>query len=243
MKRALVALLLILALPITAQAADALRLFAGAGLKKPLDVVIAGFTKATGVTVVPNYGSSGSLYSQIESGQPCDLFLSADWKFIEKLKADNKLVAENKFLNDLIVLIVSPGGAAKVKQLADLGKAGVTVTVADKRAPVGGYSEAGLVKLGLMDKVRPNIRAMPTTVNQVAIMVKEDQVDAGLTFSSVAAMYGLKAVDTMTADKTGEIIFGFGVLDTPQAANAQKFIDYARKHSSEFEQYGWTLYQ
>ena len=236
-------LALVFSLVSAAVAAEPLHLFAGAGLKKPLDVIIAEYTKATGVKVLPNYGSSGSLYSQIESGQPCDLFLSADWKFIEKLAKANKLVAENKFLSDHIVLIVSPGGMKKVSTFADLTKPDVTITVADKRAPVGTYSENGLVSLGLMEKVRPNIKAMPTTVNQVAIMVKEDQVDAGLTFSSVATMYGLKAMDTMTAEQTGEIVFGFGVLNTPNAAAAKAFVDFARKRASEFAQYGWTLHR
>lgn len=222
-----------------ALAAEPLRLYCAAGLKKPMDVVIAGFTKETGIKVEPNYGASGGLYAQIVSGQPCDVFLSADWKFLVKLEEEKLLKSKVAYLKDEIVLIVAPSSKDKVKSFEDLQKRGLTVTVADKRAPVGEYSVKGLTSLGLWEKIKPQVKAMPTTVNQVAIMVQEDQIDAGLTYSSVANMYKLPIVARMGNDLTGDIVFGFGILKGKQEDSAAQLIAYALKHVQEFTTYGW----
>jgi len=222
-----------------------LYLYAGAGLKKPMDVVIEKFKQIHGVEVVPNYGPSGGLYAQISKGQPCDIYYCADWMYIEKLEKDQLLLEKKKFLTDFVVLIVSKSGAAKITSLNDLTKEGMVLVVADPRAPIGGYTESGLKKLGLWDKIaaQGNVKARPSTVNQVAIMVQEDQVDAGLVFKSVATMYGLKPVQTMGPELTGEIVFGIGVIKGGNEALARKFMAFAREQVGEFTKYGWQAYE
>ena len=49
------------------------------------------------VTLVVNYGSSGSLQQQIEQGAPCDLFISAGQKQMNALKDEGLLLDEEKF--------------------------------------------------------------------------------------------------------------------------------------------------
>ena len=222
-----------------------LYLYAGAGLKKPMDVVIEKFKQVHGVEVVPNYGPSGGLYTQITKGQPCDIYYCADWMYVEKLEKDQLLIDKKKFLTDFVVLIVSKTGAAKITSMNDVTKEGRVLVVADPRAPVGGYTESGLKKLGLWDKIvaQGNVKARPSTVNQVAIMVQEDQVDAGFVFKSVATMYGLKPVQTMGPELTGEIVFGIGIIKGGNEALARKFMAFAREQVGEFTKYGWKAYE
>jgi len=222
-----------------------LNLYVAAGLKKPMDAVIAAFQKDQGAAVTVNYGPSGGLYAQIKEGQPCDLYFSADWLYIEKLQKDQKLVEGHKFLKDNVVLIVSPKGEAKVKSVNDLANKGVTLVIADPQAPAGAYAETALKKLGLWEKVNAagTLKARPSTVNQVAIIVKEDQVDAGLIYSSVARGYDVKIVQTLSEDFTGEIIFAAGVIKGGNEKLAREFYTYARQHIAEFTNYGWQAYE
>lgn len=220
-----------------------LNLYVAAGMKKPMDETIELFQKETGATVVPNYGPSGGLYAQIEKGQPCDLYYSADWIYIEKAQQAGKVEKEFKFLRDNIVLVVSNTGSSKVSSLKDLAKPGVSMVIADPQAPVGVYSKKGLESLGLWDQVSANIKAMPTTVNQVAIMVKEDQVDAGLLYSSVANGNELKPIETIDTKDTGEIIFGAAVIKGNNTELAEAFMNFASKHVDLFEHYGWKKYE
>lgn len=223
-----------------------LNLYVAAGLKRPMDAVVEKFKQARPeIEVIPNYGPSGGLYAQILHGQPCDLFFSADWLYLEKLQHEGLLWEGVKFLSDRVVLVVSKTGAKKITTFEDLAKDGVVIAVADPRAPAGRYTENGLKKLGLLELIasKGNIKAKPSTVNQVAIMVKEDQVDAGFVFSSVASLYDLPAVQTMGHDLTGEIIFCIGIIKGGNVALARDFMNFARQNVSEFSRYGWKPYE
>jgi len=220
-----------------------LNLFVAAGLQKPMDEAISSFKKETGAEVAVNYGSSGELYAQIDQGQPCDLYYSADWMYIDKLKKSGKLAEGQKFLKDNVVLIVSETGKSKISTINDLAKPGVTLVIADPQAPVGMYSKNALTNLGLWDKVSPNIKAMPSTVNQVVIMVKKDQVDAGLVYSSVARANGLQPTEVIDEKYTGEIIFGSAIIKGGQTELAKAFAQYVLKNISIFTQYGWKPYE
>lgn len=220
-----------------------LDLFVAAGMKKPMDRVIEIFKNETGADVAVNYGPSGGLYAQIEQGQPCDLYYSADWIYIEKVEEAGKLEKKDKFLTDNIVLVVSDTGDKKVKELNDLTKDDVVSVIADPQAPVGVYAQNSLKNLGLWEEVSPNIKAMPSTVNQVAIMVKEDQVDAGLIYSSVANGNKLKIAEVIDNEYSGEIIFGTASIKGGQAELADAFTEIATKHVDIFEEYGWKAYE
>jgi molybdate transport system substrate-binding protein len=220
-----------------------LSLFVAAGMKKPMDAVIEKFQKENGAKVTPNYGPSGGLWAQIREGQPCDLYYSADWIYIEKAQSEDKLTEAKGFLNDNLVLVVSESGAEEIKSLQDLDKSDVTFAIGDPQAPVGAYAEKALRNLELWDKLQDNLKAMPSTVNQVAIMVKEDQVDAGLIYSSVANGNGLKIVETIDQEYTGEIVFGVGIVKGGNEKLAKEFMDFAFENVNEFSKYGWTPYE
>lgn len=222
-----------------------LNLYAAAGLKQPMDEVIAIFEKETGVKVIPNYAASGQLYTQIKEGQPCDLYFSADWMYIEKLREEGKVAADQKFLQDNLVLIVSQSARSRVKTVQDLVKPGVTVGVCDPNAPVGVYAERALKKLGLWDQLNTsgNLKARPSTVNQLAIMVQKDQLDAGLIFSSVAKAFGLEPVQVIPQEYTGEIVFGVAIIKGGKEELARKFLDAANQHIDAFTKLGWRPYQ
>lgn len=220
-----------------------LNLYVAAGMKKPMDVIIKSFQEETEATVAVNYGPSGGLFAQIEQTQPCDLYYSADWLYIEKLEEAQKTEKSSKFLNDNIVLVVSETGNTKVTKMEDLGNPGVTVVIADPQAPAGIYAKNSIENLGLWEKVSPNIKAMPSTVNQVAIMIKEDQLDAGLIYSSVANGNELKIAEIIDEEYSGEIIFGTAIIKGGQTDLAAAFADHAVKNIAEFEKYGWKAYE
>ena len=217
-------------------------LYDAAGMKKPMDVVIAAFQEKTGDTVNVNYSSSGALFTQIEQGQPCDLYFTADWIYVEKMEQANLAASSTKFLSDNISLVVSESAKEKVKTFEDLTKEDVTFTLCDPAAPVGVYAETGMKEMGLWKAAEANVVSRPSTVNQAAIMVIQDEVDAGLIFSSVANANGLTPVELMDQKYTGEIIFGTVTVVGENEAIANEFVEFANEYVAEFEKYGWTAY-
>lgn len=219
--------------------------YVAAGLKKPMDVVIAKYTNETGISVIPNYGPSGGLYAQISQGQPCDLYYSADYSLIEKLEKEGKVAESEKFMKEFVVMTVSKTGKEKgLTKATDLTKENIVVAVADPSAPVGVYSENVLKNLNLWDTLNTmgNIKTRPSTVNQVALMVNSDEVDAGFTYSSTAVLYKLETVEKYGYDLSEEIIFGDAIIKGENEAGAEAFRDYVRQNSNEFTQYGWEMY-
>lgn len=219
-----------------------LRVYVAASLKKPMDAVIARFQEQKSVKVIPSYGPSGGLWTQIREGQPCDIYYSADWMYIETADREGRLTECRKFLKDNLVLVVSPLAGDKVKALEDLTKPGVTLVLCDPEAPAGVYADRALKNLGLWGKVQGNIKARPSTVNQAAIMVKEDQVDAGLVYASVAKGIGLDQVQVVGEEAAGEIVFGAGVIKGANETLAKEFLEFAVQNMDEFSKYGWQPY-
>ncbi|MCD1296229.1 molybdate ABC transporter substrate-binding protein [Methanocella sp. CWC-04] len=222
-----------------------LNVYAGAGLKKPMDTVIAKYSKEKGINITPNYGPSGGLYSQIKEGQPCDVYVSADWLYIEKLENESMLSDSQKFLNENVVLVVSETGEKKgIKTASDLTKDNIVVAVCDPNAPVGKYSENVLKSLGLWDQLneKGNIKARPSTVNQVGLMVQNDEVDAGFLYGSTALLYNLTYKEKYPNSLSGEIIFGIGLIKGDKEDVSRDFMNYLIENSDEFTKYGWEKY-
>ena len=71
-KPLLFALILIMGLPVAAQA---LTIGSGAGYRRPVDELAAAFRKQTGLEVNLVYGNMGRVISQIKSGGVVDVFL------------------------------------------------------------------------------------------------------------------------------------------------------------------------
>jgi len=224
---------------------EQLNLYVAAGLKTPMDKVVSIFEEETGIKVIPNYGPSGGLYTQIDEGQPCDLYFSADWLYIEKLDESDKIVKSEKFLQDHEVVVVSQTGKDKVNNVEDLIKPDVIVGICDTNAPVGAYAETALKNMGLWDELisSENLKARPSTVNQLAIMVEEDELDAGIIYSSVATMYGLEQVQVIPHEHSGEIIFGAATIKGGNEQLAEKFLETAFNNVAEFTAYGWQVYE
>ena len=222
-----------------------LNLYVAAGMKKPMDVIVDKYKAGSTGNVTPNYGPSGGLYTQITLGQPCDLYYSADWMYIEKLQNESRTSEVHKFLKDYIVMVVSKTGKEKgINSTADLTKENVVIAVADPAAPAGAYPEAALKKMGLWDQLNAmgNIKTRPNTVNQLALMVQNDEVDVGFVYSSTANLYDLDVVEKLSHDLTGEIIFGAAVIKGGNEAAAKDFLAFSKQNAGEFIQYGWEPY-
>ncbi len=218
-------------------------LYVAASMKKPMDVLIEEFEEKTGDTINVNYSSSGALFSQIEQGQPCDVFFTADWIYVDKMEEIDMVAASEGFLTDNIALVVSENAKEKISSIKDLSKEDVTGVICDPSAPVGVYAETGLKEMELWDSVEENIVSRPSTVNQAAIMVVQDEVDAALIFTSVATANNLDIIEVMDQKYSGEIVFGAVAVKGEHEDRANEFLAYANQRIEEFEKYGWEAYE
>ena len=97
-------------------------------------------TANPGANITINFGSSGQLETQIESGAPADVAAFADEATMKKL-ADKSLLAgpSQIFATNQLVIVTKPGNPKDIKTLADLATAG-TISLCADTAPCGKYA-------------------------------------------------------------------------------------------------------
>lgn len=183
----------ILAGPLHAEdAPKPLLIAAAADLKFALDEVLTGFRAAhPDCDAQATYGSSGTLFAQIDNGAPFDLFLSADVKFPRQLIERGKAEADSLFLYAIGHLVVWVPRESKL-DLAQLGAQALLdpgvrkVAIANPAvAPYGAAAVAALRYLGLHDAVSAKL-VLGENVAQAAQFVQSGAADAGVISLSLA---------------------------------------------------------
>lgn len=162
-------------------AGNHLLLYCAAGIREPVQSVIADYAKAYGVTVDVQYGGSGTLLSNLEVARRGDLYLAADAKHME-LATSRSLVHESiPLARQHLVLAVKRGNSLNLRSLADLIKPGVRVAYANPEvASAGKAIRAVLEKANLWEQANAQAAVFKPTVNDVINDVVLGSVDVGV---------------------------------------------------------------
>ena len=184
----------------------------------------------TGTKTNFNYGASGALQKQIESGAPADVFASAGAKQMDELVAKGLIVPATRmdFARNSLVLIVPPNGPA-ISSFSDLTSAAVKkVAVGNpKTVPAGQYTDQTLNRLKLLPQIQSKL-VFAEDVRQVLDYVVRDEVETGVVYSSDALSAGdkIKVVARAPDDSHDPILYPIAVVkESKQQESAQKFID------------------
>ena len=228
-RRAL-ALVLILALPARASAAD-LTVFAASSLKTALDAIAADWQTATGHAVVISYDSSAKLAKQIEQGAPADLFISASKQWMDTLAEGGLIKADSRkdILGNTLVLVAADRGATQVDiapwfDLAGLlGDGKLAMGLVDS-VPAGQYGKEALVNLGVWDAVEPAV-AQADNVRAALRLVATGEAAYGVVYGSDAVSEaGVTVVGTFPEDSHQPILYPAAVI-AGAGPEAQGFLD------------------
>ena len=230
-----------------------LRVFIASSLTNIVANMTQAFDTANNCNIIVNPGSSSALYTQITSGSPCDVFMSADTKWTNQLNSTG-LTLNNavKFTNNSLCVIVAQGKPKNIQTLADLTKPGVKIVIADPSVPVGSYTNQTLTKItstwgnssspqydssgayvNYYTNFQANVVNKLGTDEQVvgAVSLNMGTADAGIVFYSdwaYANMTGSQ-VQFIAIPSAVNTVGNYGIVvpnETTQAALAQKFMDY-----------------
>lgn len=205
---------------------------AAASLTDVLTALAADFnTTQPNVSVLLNFGSSGELQQQIESGAPADLFLSASTKQMDALKNEDLMdnISILNLLNNEVVLIVPSGSSAGITSFPDTATDKVTtLAVGDPESvPAGQYAAEVFSFLGIADAVSAKT-VLCKDVRQVLTYVETGEADAGIVYATDA--YSSKGVAIAAQAPEGSletIVYPAGIVKaTTHREAAQAFLDY-----------------
>jgi len=175
-----------------ADAAKPLLIAAAADLKFALDEVLTEFRKQhPEYEPKATYGSSGTLFAQIENGGPFDLFLSADTKYPQRLIERGKAEKDSFFvyaIGELVVWVskVSSLNPEKLGEKVLLDPSVRKIAIANPEvAPYGAAAVAALKSLGIYDRVQSRL-VLGENVAQTAQFVELGAAEIGMISHSLA---------------------------------------------------------
>lgn len=233
MRRALLALLLLL--PFAARAQQA-TVFAAASLTDALADVAALYAKTGHPAPRLSFGASSTLARQIEQGAPANLFVSADERWMNWLQERGLVVPGTRrdLLRNSLVLVVPKDRARKVEIGPNLDVAallnpdGRLATGDPEHVPVGLYAKQALQKLGLWDKVAARL-APAADVRAALLLVERGEAPAGIVYATDAlASQGVAVAGTFPESTHDPITYPVALVrggDTPEARALLAFLD------------------
>jgi molybdate transport system substrate-binding protein len=201
-------------------------------MKDVVEALGRGFAASRpGVVLRYNFGSSGELQKQIESGAPVDLFISAAQRQMDELQQKSLIAAASRrnFARNVLTVIKPAGSKVDLAKPADLLDARVSRIVIGnpKTVPVGQYSEESLKALGLWERVQPKL-VLAENVRQALDYVARGEVDAGFVYTTDAAVRTGPVVEAFrpAEDTYRPVVYPVAVVSGSQhPAVAKAFID------------------
>jgi len=187
---------------------------AAASLKKPMTEIEKTYEERNpGVNLTFNFGSSGSLQTQIEQGAPVDIFLSAGKSQMDALEQKNLLASGTRLdfaANDLVLIAGEKDTA--IKSFEDLAKADKISIGTPESVPAGKYAQEALTKMGLWDSLKEKM-VLAKDVTQVLAYVESGNVQAGIVYGSDAReSQKIRVAAIAPADSHSPVIYPAGVI-------------------------------
>jgi molybdate transport system substrate-binding protein len=211
----------------TASVSGTITVSAAASLTGAFGTIRDNFVKANpGATVTINFGSSGTLETQIESGAPADVAAFADEVTMQKLSDQNLLAGPSQiFATNLLIIVTRPGNPKNIKTLADLATAG-TISLCADTAPCGKYADQILqgASVTLPESNVSRGQDVKTTLSAVT----DGDADAGIVYVTDAQAAGAKVATVAIPDAQNAVAsYPIAVIETvTRSAAAQAFVAY-----------------
>lgn len=185
-----------------------------------------------GTRIVLNFGASGLLLQQIDSGAPVDVFATADAETMDQAGAKQLLLADSRadFAGNTLVLIAPLDAKVPVNALVDLARPDIgRVAISNPdTVPVGRYTRAALEAAQLWAAVEPRMISTQN-VRQSLDYVVRGEVDAGFVYATDAALMAGR-IRLVAPVETGQpIVYPIAVVRTSKEAGpAREFIAFVR---------------
>lgn len=206
------------------QSANELTVSAAASLREAFQEIAKLHQSHTGVRVNLNFGGSGALQKQIETGAPVDVFASAGNAQMDALATQSLIVPQTRrdFAGNSLVLVVLVDSSSGINDFHALKNASIVrLAIGNpKTVPAGQYAEQSLTRLGLWQRLQQRL-ILAEDVRQVLDYVKRGEVDAGIVYASDvrAAENQVRNVATAPPDSHNPILYPVAVV---RASNRQK---------------------
>ncbi|NIY49487.1 molybdate ABC transporter substrate-binding protein [Cedecea colo] len=230
MHRIIISFFLTLSFILSANAANGaeLHMYAGAGLRQPVDDIVKQFEQATGHRVVIEFGGSGQILTRFNLTKSGDLFLPGSADYVEKLRQQGLIISAHPLVLHTPVMVVRKKAGAKIQTLADLAKSNLKIGMGDPKAiALGKSGEQLLAASGYGQALKEKVVVQTTTIKQLLIYLLKGDVDAAVIGRSDAIQHQDSLLILPSPAGTPEEVATIAVLKTStQSDIAGQLADY-----------------
>lgn len=223
-----------------------LNISAAASLKEVMADLETEYKKSNeNVTLVVNYGSSGSLQQQIEQGAPCDLFISAGQNQMNALKQEGLLLDDTtkNLVENSLVFVAAKG--VEITSFDDLKSDKIShIGIGEPASvPAGKYADEVLTNTGIKDRVIDKL-VFAKDVKEVLAWVASGNLDVGFVYLSDALSSDtVKIIENIDeVNNHSSITYPVSVTkDSNNVHEAKKFEDFLFTDAAQkiFKKYGY----
>lgn len=199
------------------------------------------------VEVRINSGPSSSMASQILSGAPADVFLSANQKWADAVEDAGLIADRTDLLGNRLVVVVPAGNRANIQAPADLLGDDVGKTaLAGEKVPAGIYADEALRALDLADSLQGGDRIVRgQSVRVVLGYVERDEVSAGIVYATDAQISdGVETVYQFDPSTHPPIVYPIVLLESarqsPAARQVYEFLQ-SEQAAATFAEFGFEV--
>lgn len=163
--------------------------FAGAGMRLPLNEIGKKFENKYEIKVLYDFAGSGRLGNKILVGQTPDVFIpgSDRWAKILKKKGYIRNYTPVAFHTPVII---TPEGNSRVISLKDFINPDNKIVLGDAKACAIGEISAAIFKKAGIDESMMNVRARGVTVKQLVLWIEGSNADASIVWKADAVQSG-----------------------------------------------------
>lgn len=165
---------------LSVQAAD-LYLYAGAGLKDPVEKIVKQFEQQTGNKVTIEYGGSGQLlarYNQVKTG---DLYLPGSSDYVEKLEKTGDVKEAAHLVLHIPVMAIRQDKSAGIDSFKALAESNLRLGIGDSKAMALGKGAEKMLELsGYQKELNDKVVVKAATVKQLMLYLLNGDVDAAI---------------------------------------------------------------
>ncbi|WP_039766656.1 molybdate ABC transporter substrate-binding protein [Caldicellulosiruptor sp. F32] len=163
---------------------DKLVIFVPNTLEAVIEKIADQFEKEKNCKIEMNVAGTHVLVTQLKSGASCDIFFSADKRYIDEIKGKRYINSYLTFAKTTLAIVSS---SKKVKSFEDISKKGVKLCIADTVSPIGMWTQQFLNKVkskdpALYKKILQNVISQEFQITDVIQKVKAMQADAGVVY-------------------------------------------------------------
>lgn len=228
------------------EGAESIMVYAGAGLKKPMDEIGMLFDEQRGVAIEYNYTGSGAQLSQMELTEEGDAFMPGAAMYLDTAEEKGFVAYRQNVAYHIPVITVPKGNPANITRLEDLGRPDVELVWGDPEVAAIGKTGIGILeKAGIYEAAWANVVATFPTMNEVMLQISLGQADAAINWWDTVKFDDTIEVIQIPKNQNDIKLIPIGSLTfSKYPETARGFVDFCVSDQGKavFEKHGFVTY-